>query len=82
MSSARNLFYPLYFPNPLPQAISCGASGDNHPVASRGRQVCRPVEASPWGALELTAANYGRDEWWLLLDPGAVRHALEIAVML
>ena len=20
-------------------------------------------------ALELTAANYGRDEWWLLLEP-------------
>ena len=23
-------------------------------------------------ALELTSANYGRDEWWLLLDPAPV----------
>ena len=37
-------------------------------------RTARTWSAAGWGvggkdeALELTAANYGRDEWWLLLE--------------
>ena len=55
-------------------SLASNSAGENHQPQSGLFFIMK--------RLELTAANYGRDEWWLLLDPGAVRHALEIAVML
>ena len=36
---------------------------------TRGRETGSALEGDE--ALELTKANYGRDEWWLLLEPSA-----------